>query len=412
MEYVFYFDESFHDRKVTIDSNGKLNILEDKALDNYIGVFWGCQQKSLHRNIALLEAFEVEQKRIYGLSEDEELKSTTLGKKNFKYGIYSFNRDALFFYHQLFSLICTIKPIIQINAISKMEFFIRKTFEDMVFPTTYAVDKNNFYYSLTKFFIFYGHTDLVKAMYDVESSLTVEDLRKQLLFTLDAIINATKDIARKELECAAFRELRQILVDSKFDVNVSRKLDFRYYPNFDGLCSLLYEIDINLRQIKLTLDNEEKTYSEAQGYPFGKIKCANSKNVIQLHLSDFISGFMGRMMYALSNDSLIREDKITDIRSIGDNDLIRKRILSPQWFDISEKQFELYILVYKALIENHQHYWTIMTMSYSDQVVSFCALIRYFAGFNDFSSFKSVKPNLHSEYYNSQCCDDISKHYS
>ena len=41
MYYNFYFDETFHDRKITIDSDGNLNIFEEEKNDSYIGVFWG-----------------------------------------------------------------------------------------------------------------------------------------------------------------------------------------------------------------------------------------------------------------------------------------------------------------------------------------------------------------------------------
>ena len=35
--YTFYFDESFHDKKIRINENGQFNILREDSLDNYIG---------------------------------------------------------------------------------------------------------------------------------------------------------------------------------------------------------------------------------------------------------------------------------------------------------------------------------------------------------------------------------------
>ena len=102
MEYDFYFDESFHDRKIKLTSSGELNTLSDNALDSYIGVFWGCLHNDLNDAVTLLTAFEEKQKAKFGLSEGQELKSTTIAKKNFKYGVATFNSNTLDFYRDLF----------------------------------------------------------------------------------------------------------------------------------------------------------------------------------------------------------------------------------------------------------------------------------------------------------------------
>lgn len=260
--------------------------------------------------------------------------------------------------------------------------------------------------------IVYKHDELITALYNAKNSSDIEELRKRLINTLDIIIEATHNIPRKERELIAFSQLRRILTDSKLNISINTKLDFRYFPNFDGLCSLLQEIEIKPQKIKLVIDDEEKTFIEAQRYSFGKTKQANSKNVIQLHLSDFISGFIGRMMYAISNDKSMVEDSIADIRNIYENDLESKRLLSPQWFAVTDEQFELYRLVYKALIGMHQHYWTIQTMSYADQAVSFCSLLKHFAAYDDFAAYQRIEPEMHSEYFNARCCEELDSHYT
>lgn len=37
--YVFYFDESFHDRKIRINDKGKFNVLREDAVENYIEIY-------------------------------------------------------------------------------------------------------------------------------------------------------------------------------------------------------------------------------------------------------------------------------------------------------------------------------------------------------------------------------------
>lgn len=412
MEYVFYFDESFHDRKITLSEKGIFNVLEDNALDNYIGVFWGCKQKTLHRNIRLINDFEVEQRKLFGLNNEIELKSTIIGKRNFEYGISSFNKKTTCFYRSLFTLFDSINPIVQITAISKMEFFIRQSFKGFEFPKSFGVNENNFYYSFTKLMIVYKNKDLFKAIYNAQNNHCRDEMIEELLFTLDSIIVVIMDIPRKQKEVQAFIDLRRILTFAKFQVNIQEKLNFTYKPNFDGLCRLLGEISINTKSIKLILDKEENTFKEALTYPFGKVKQSNSENSMQLHLSDFLSSFIGRMMYALSNDQNFLEDRITNIEDIGDYDLKRKRLLSAQWFNIDEEKFKLYKLIHSVIIEKNIHYWTIMTFSYSDQVVVFLALLRHFASYDSFDSFNAIKTEMHSEFFNARCCDEIQRHFN
>lgn len=54
MDYVFYFDETYHDRKIAFTSNGDINTLQEDKSDSYIGVFWGCKQSQLKKNIMLI----------------------------------------------------------------------------------------------------------------------------------------------------------------------------------------------------------------------------------------------------------------------------------------------------------------------------------------------------------------------
>ena len=44
--FNFYFDEAFHDQKIT-NIEGVLNSMTENALDNYIGVFLGLSEELL-----------------------------------------------------------------------------------------------------------------------------------------------------------------------------------------------------------------------------------------------------------------------------------------------------------------------------------------------------------------------------
>lgn len=93
-------------------------------------MFWCCPSSEIVSNRKLIQRFEDRQRAQYGLAEKQELKSTVISKKNFKYGVRSFNKFTVILYEELFELIDIINPVLQINMISKMELYLRLAFRE------------------------------------------------------------------------------------------------------------------------------------------------------------------------------------------------------------------------------------------------------------------------------------------
>ena len=182
MHYNFYFDESFHDRAVTLSSDGVLNVLNSNKNDSYIGVFWGCSNTKASKALKLLLNFEKRQRQSFGLPKDKELKSTNISKEHFIHGIKSFRDKTYFFYKDLFETMLTIEPIIQIELISKVEFYIRELFKETEFPIW--VKPDSFYYSLVKFFLIYSNKELLKNLYLVNDKESAHFFIRYFLFCL------------------------------------------------------------------------------------------------------------------------------------------------------------------------------------------------------------------------------------
>ena len=409
-DYTFYFDESFHDQKIVIENDGRINTMVDGALDTYVGLFWGCKDEEHGKNVDALLEFENKWKRTFNMCNEIELKTSSISRKYFKRGIQSFNKNTLNFYTDLFSLVCDIRPIIQVELISKMEFLIRHAFRGITFRSPF-VDEDAFFYVLTKFLITYGDGGLTAALYNVNSRASADNLKRKIIHTLDNVLKAIKNIRRKEVEYSSLLGFRQALIESRMDIKIKTQYDFQYYPNFDGLCNLLEEIEIDPQDVRLFIDYDEKTYSQAKSYPFKEIEKVDSKEVVQIRLSDWLSGFIGRMIYAISNDPEMAEDKITDIKKLTENDLETKRIIGPKWFEISEEGFNLYKLIFKALVENQQHYWSVMTLAYGDEASLYTSLIQYIGLYDDYRSYKNVDSNAHREKYNGYCIQKIQDKY-
>lgn len=120
--------------------------MREDALDNYIGIFWGCPTSDLKSNRKLIQKFENRQKVRYGLTEEQEFKSTVIAKKNFKYGIRSFNKVTMTFYEELFELLDILNPVIQVNMVSKMELYLRLAFKGLRYLGQGQLLEKSFFY--------------------------------------------------------------------------------------------------------------------------------------------------------------------------------------------------------------------------------------------------------------------------
>lgn len=410
MHYNFYFDEVFHDKKITISSDGIINTFTEDKNDSYIGVFFGI--KNNQRVPVLKNMCKLEQKYIQILDLKEEFKSTTFHRKNFNFGLRSFKKNTFNFYDEFFDILQDIKPIIHVNVLSKIEWLVRNIFDMRTIQQMKYVVSGSFYYSLTKFLIYYHTPQLIKSLYKSIEKKDPVIFQNELLNHFERVIDAIINIERKQRELPMLKDLYSIISSFTFDNEIYEKYDFIYFQNFDGLIKLLNELNISEKKVNIIIDNEEMTFQAASLYPFHTIKQVDSKNVIQIRISDHLCGFIGRMMYALLNDNSIKEDTISNIELIKKNNLIDKRLLSCEWFDIQLKHFQLYKKIYEVLIVQQEHYWATMTWSYSDQMVMFYSLLRYFSSFKSYSEFKKYSSQEHTEFYNSSCCNELEKHYS
>ena len=129
------------------------------------------------------------------MSDEQELKSTVISKKNYIYGIRSFNKNTMSFYKELFEALEVIDPILQINMISKVEYFVRRLFENLILPD--GVNENLFYYSITKILFFYHNKELLQALYNVKDMNTTQNFYQLLIKNLNCILRVIDTIPRK-----------------------------------------------------------------------------------------------------------------------------------------------------------------------------------------------------------------------
>lgn len=411
--YRFYFDESFHDRKIVLNKSG-INTCTENNIDSYIGFFWGAKADVADKVIFKFEELDKRLKKRLGLIG--EFKATTFNKKNFRYGIRSFNNDCFTFYCELFDLLDFKNIFFQYDVISKIELLLTNILSLKLKTNIFTALKNGysleiFIYSLSKFIYTYQNKELIEKLYNVKNEKSAVDFMQYLIYQLIEVSKKIEHIERKKVEFLAFQQMIIIIKNLNLKISNDKTFNFDYTPNFYGLRNLLEEVSIDPKMVSLYIDNERNTFESAKNWGFKDIKNVDSLTNSGVRISDFLSNFVGRFIYAITNDENMKEDKVQYFKDIYTNNLVTKRLLSDEWFDLSKEQYELYYKIAKVLIINHQQYWAVMTGNYFDNAVLFAELLKFFYYCGSFERYCKMGRGLIKEYYNSQVCRALQELY-
>ena len=412
--YKFYFDESYHDRKIVIKEKG-INTFSKNLSDSYVGFFWGAKEDVVDEIIAEYLKIEEKHKKILGI--EGEFKATSFSLKNYRSGIRTFNKECFNFYSDFFNLMNRNDIVIQYDIISKIEFLIVKIFDlnlqrNRKVIESFKISVQLFIYSLSKFMKVYYNDELIKALYEVENLETAKEFKELLIEQLSTICQTIKGIERKEREYLAFNQLIAIISLLKIVISPEKQFNFSYIPNFEGFTALLRERNIKSKFVDLYVDEEESTFNVAKNYQFYKVTSLDSKENIGIRIADILSNFVGRFIYAIRNDKNMLEDPVINLDDLKKNDLSTKRLLSDDWFDVSEEQFKIYYKAAKVFAINHQYYWTLLTGHYYDDAIMFVELMKFFYYNRNYKSFIKHPLGLRKEYFNSQVIRMLEHNYT
>ena len=407
-DYNFYFDEIYHDKAITLSDN-KLNILADNILDDYIGFFWGAREDRVLDILDGFSAFEIKQKQAFSMPVEKELKSRSFSNSQYSKGVNSFNNLLLDFYTKLFDLCIEKKLIFQIEIISKMEILVRKLFPDVNWFRENGFIYDVFVYSFSKMLINYNHQELIDVLCRLDNSLNDECIAI-LKKTVLEVIAAGTGVARKEIEVHLYKQFLVIFDCPGLRISPIRNQKWIYFTNFDGLCNLLKELSINPKRVNLYIDNEENTVTAAQEYPFKQAVGVDSKENIGVRVSDWLVGFIGRIVWGLIHDPQVMEEKVENIENIKTDEFKRRRLINEKWFNLNEKKFVCYKKAARCFLIQQPHKWTIMHCSYADHAIQFVSLLRYIDQF-DFESYSAMNAITHRDKYTEFCLLEMQEYY-
>lgn len=408
MEYIFYFDETFHDKKITVNERGELNILKDDKSDTYVGAFVGFKNGNIDNAIKDLKEFEAKYREIFDIKEDKELKSKVVKTEAYRYGINSFNKNSYDFSYDFFEMLNKNEILLHITFRSKLECYVNEIFKDVKLP--YIVNRVLFYYSLIKFIIHYNDKELFIALYEATSEENVQKFKQILIDDIEKVLIADHGVVRKYTEEKALLEIQSII--ENIDIQpIQSKTDFEYELNYIGFINFLEELSIKPKDIKLVIDYEENTFEAAKKFKFGKLAKSHSKNNVRLHFSDLLAGFIGRMIWNLKKDLNETEVTLNEIKNKEEFDIDTQRLLSEYWFKLDSKSLNLYHLIFLVLIKKQKYYWNSNSSIYFDEAFCFYSLLEYFNNYITIEEYSKIEATEHQKRYSNLCCIKMNHRY-
>ena len=382
--YHFFYDETEHSRKINYQT-----ITASNYYDNFISVIVGWLSEDEDRIKDRYLGFETkyEFRKVNG-----ELKSQTMKARDLRLGFASLNKNTVGFYDDLISLYDE-NILIYLSVASKIEHIINQLLRD--YHNNALVNTNYMKYSIIKTINVYRPQKLIEAIYS-KPQVFIDELRS---FLKNQIAQNQTDIVLKERENQAYKEILMILDDAER----LESLEWTYFTPFDGFRKLLIEMNIEDYQLIIDRDGDgSHTLNTALYEGLQNVSEKDSKDYVGIRMADMLAGLISKLMQSLKL-------ALTNNYKAGE---IKKTLLDSGWFSLNQKQLDLYKKLYRVICENNNHWYQIYSGIYSDDLVSFVALLQFMNHFEDATMIRNSEVKMLPEYYNAFVCERLQERYS
>lgn len=382
--YHFFYDETEHSRKINYQT-----ITASNYYDNFISVIVGWLSEDEDRIKDRYLGFETkyEFRKVNG-----EFKSQTMKARDLRLGFASLNKNTVGFYDDLISLYDE-NIIIYLSVASKIEHIINQLLRD--YHNNALVNTNYMKYSIIKTINVYRPQKLIEAIYS-KPQVFIDELRS---FLKNQIAQNQTDIVLKERENQAYKEILMILDDAER----LESLEWTYFTPFDGFRKLLIEMNIEDYQLIIDRDGDgSHTLNTALYEGLQNVSEKDSKDYVGIRMADMLAGLISKLMQSLKL-------ALTNNYKAGE---IKKTLLDSGWFSLNQKQLDLYKKLYRVICENNNYWYQIYSGIYSDDLVSFVALLQFMNHFEDATMIRNSEVKMLPEYYNAFVCERLQERYS
>ena len=384
--YNFYYDESEHSREINHQT-----ISASNYYDNFVAVFIGwdsSQEEKIKQDYLAFEQQYGERKNKQG-----ELKSETIKNKQFKNGLASTSKDNLKFLEDFLGLFDE-NVMIQYSIISKIEYIILQMLES--YGESSAINLPSLCYSVTKLLLQYRPKSVLKSIYyNINAFPTLFlDFCKERLKANDA------NLELKQRENKTLRELIVLFQDIEEDFQIN----WNYDIVFRGFKKYLLEIKIDDYLLILDKEGEEgeasRTLKAAQSVGLKNLQELMSEDQFGIRMADMLAGVISKFMKALN----------TELRYKNQADGTQKKLLSLAWFNVNDRQLQLYKKLYYVVSELNKAWYKVYS-NYSDDLITFLGFLDYMNHFTSVKEIKGPDYKLIPEYCNACICERLAQHF-
>lgn len=385
MEYKFYYDESEHSRKINYQT-----ITASNFYDNFVTVIVGWDSA---RECQIKERYEAFEAKYKDRVSHGELKSTTIKQNQFKYGFSSLNKQNAQLLED-FLFVFTEDIHVYFSVISKVEYIVRQILEE--YANIPFIHIRAMEYSLTKAILAYKPVNVLKSIYEQESS---ESIVKEIIKFLNERIDYNMgNIELKEREISTFKQLRFLLNS----VQQVKQVEWNYEIPFVGFQLFLEEK--NIENYTVILDKEgdcQNTLKAAEKINLKNVSEGDSKDYFGIRMSDMLAGLITKMMKSLSDA----------LRTDSTKEKPVKNLLGEQWFVLNEKQLGLYKKMYYIILKLNDVWYKSFAGVYADDLIAFIGLLEYMNQYDCVEDMKKQDVKMQSEYFNTCVCQRLDNHF-
>lgn len=357
-EYTFYFDETYHTRKIT--EKNKIFDLKDNV-EFYVGCYIGsCEWDKIKNDIIKLENDYKEKQHI---PTEAELKTKTLIKANqLPFGVCSLKDNTIDFYTKLLQIL-NGKVKIHLSILNKQEYLIKTLLPNYSWFNNYRVNYKAFIYSFTKFVITHPHYRIIDILVSKEKD---RQKRRKIIRILQKHLDKISDIDKKHDEIMAVHEMVNIFYNIPMHFNNNFPLPWDYSISSAMFFNFTKELKLPVKKIYI---DEEKNTVEATKKYFSNVEAIKSNENIQIRMCDWIVGLISRLILSYSQNYRTIPIEVDLSETI--------HILPNDFFNFTPETDKLMRLLYKVFILQQEGYWSTAGSIYNDGATEFYTFLRY-----------------------------------
>ena len=378
-KYKFYYDETEHSRLLNLKT-----ITANEFYDGFVVAIVGWDERreaDLGRRYTEFEAR-------YRSPGSAELKSTVLGKKQFRYGFRSLNKSNARLVHDYLELLDE-DMLVYFCFSSKAEYLVYRLFSS--YQSTVGVNMDLMKYSLAKLVVQYRPQEVVEAFYG-----SPEELDSALRAFLERRIERNK--ANPVLKHSETEQCQAILAVMDGTRPLDR-MEWEYYVPLEGFAYYLGQHH-EVGDYELDIDREEKTAAVARELGFHAVREVDSVDCFGVRMADMLVGILGKLLKAMR----------AELSYQSKDDEVKKNLFGEKWFDLDDARLGLYKRLRQILLCFDRCWYKPYAGVYSDDLVVLIALLNYLDGFENAGQLLA-KAGSHAETFNVFCCESLNQHF-